>query len=236
MYGGWVQWIMGEKADGSDSIAAEVASAEHWPEMRVLIAVVSSGPKDVSSSSGMQQSVETSDLLKHRAAAVVPARMERMISAIERKDFPSFAVETIKDSNQFHAVCLDTYPPIFYMNDTSKRIVHLLDNINAHAPAPTVAYTFDAGPNAVIYLLNDQLESTLAGMLHAFQPAGTEYNSFVHDPMNLVNGEALQKAASALPAHVNALKGFDANGVRRIIVSKLGPGPIVTKQAHSFSA
>ena len=44
---------------------------------------------------------------------------------------------------------------------------------------------------------------------------------FVHDPMNLVNGEALQKAASALPAHVNALKGFDANGVRRIIVSKV---------------
>jgi diphosphomevalonate decarboxylase len=144
MYGGWVQWIMGEKADGSDSIAAEVASAEHWPEMRVLIAVVSSGPKDVSSSSGMQQSVETSDLLKHRAAAVVPARMERMISAIERKDFPSFAVETIKDSNQFHAVCLDTYPPIFYMNDTSKRIVHLLDNINAHAPAPTVRYEFSS--------------------------------------------------------------------------------------------
>ena len=49
----------------------QVAPEEHWPEMRVLIAVVSSGPKDVSSSAGMQTSVQTSDLLAHRAAAVV---------------------------------------------------------------------------------------------------------------------------------------------------------------------
>lgn len=54
--------------------------------------------------------------------------------------------------------------------------------------------------------------------------------------MNLVNSESLQKAAASLPAHVQPLKGLDTSGVRRIIVSKLGPGPIVTKQAHSFSA
>jgi hypothetical protein len=55
-----------QRADGTDSIAALVADEDHWPEMRVLICVVSSGPKDVSSTSGMQQSVDTSDLLKVR--------------------------------------------------------------------------------------------------------------------------------------------------------------------------
>jgi diphosphomevalonate decarboxylase len=131
---------------------------------------VSSGPKEVSSTSGMQQSVDTSDLLKHRAAAVVPARMERMKTAIAARDFNNFAMETIKDSNQFHAVCLDTYPPIFYMNDTSKKIVHVLDTMNQQTKDMQVAYTFDAGPNAVVYLLDDKVEATLAALLHAFQP------------------------------------------------------------------
>lgn len=44
-----------------------------------------------------------------------------MEEAIRNRDFTSFAQLTCADSNQFHAVCLDTSPPIFYMNDTSHR-------------------------------------------------------------------------------------------------------------------
>lgn len=44
-----------------------------------------------------------------------------MEEAIRNRDFASFARLTCADSNQFHAVCLDTSPPIFYMNDTSHR-------------------------------------------------------------------------------------------------------------------
>ncbi len=29
----------------------------------------------------------------------------------------------IQDSNQFHAICLDTYPPIFYLNQFSKQVI-----------------------------------------------------------------------------------------------------------------
>lgn len=46
-----------------------------------------------------------------------------MEEAIQNHDFSSFAQLTCADSNQFHAVCLDTSPPIFYMNDTSHRLV-----------------------------------------------------------------------------------------------------------------
>ena len=41
MYGGFVQWIMGDSDSGSDSIAQEVAAQRHWPQLRVLILVVS---------------------------------------------------------------------------------------------------------------------------------------------------------------------------------------------------
>jgi diphosphomevalonate decarboxylase len=109
VYGGWVRWTMGVRDDGVDSVASQVVPADHWPEMQILILVVNAGKKGVSSSSGMQTSVATSALIKHRAAVVVPERMKEIEAAIEARDFDTFGKITIKDSNQFHAICLDTY-------------------------------------------------------------------------------------------------------------------------------
>ncbi|KAG7275199.1 hypothetical protein CRUP_023787 [Coryphaenoides rupestris] len=91
MYGGFVQWIMGEREDGEDSVAQQVEPESHWPDLRVLVLV-------------------------HRAESVVPDRMKQMIEAVHERDFAAFAELTMRDSNQFHATCLDTYPPIFYLN------------------------------------------------------------------------------------------------------------------------
>lgn len=41
LYGGFVQWKMGERSDGKDSIAEQVESESYWPELSVLILVVS---------------------------------------------------------------------------------------------------------------------------------------------------------------------------------------------------
>jgi len=35
-----VKWIRGDRDDGKDSIAVQIAPADHWPEMRLLILVV----------------------------------------------------------------------------------------------------------------------------------------------------------------------------------------------------
>lgn len=40
MYGGFVQWIMGQKEDGKDSVAQQVEPESHWPELRILVLVV----------------------------------------------------------------------------------------------------------------------------------------------------------------------------------------------------
>lgn len=75
-----------------------------------------------------------------------------------------------QDSNQFHAICLDTYPPICYLNDTSKEIIQLVtryNNIKSHINA---AYTFDAGPNAVLFALSENIPELLSIVLYAFPP------------------------------------------------------------------
>ncbi|KAG1925389.1 diphosphomevalonate decarboxylase [Pimephales promelas] len=43
LYGGFVQWKMGERSDGEDSIAEQVESESYWPELRVLILVIPHG-------------------------------------------------------------------------------------------------------------------------------------------------------------------------------------------------
>lgn len=136
-----------------------------------MILVVSDKEKDTSSTSGMETSRLTSPLLQFRSASVVQPRLETIEAAYLAKDFETFGKITMQDSNQFHATCLDTYPPIFYMNDVSKAIIRLVHVVNAHFGSIKAAYTFDAGPNAVIYTLEKvgwvEREGVRGGGIHS---------------------------------------------------------------------
>jgi len=46
------------------------------------------------------------------------------------------------DSNQFHATFLDTYPPIFYLNDVSRSVISIVHAYNACAGEILTAYIF----------------------------------------------------------------------------------------------
>lgn len=219
MYGGFAKWIKGENADGSDSIALQVSNDNHWDDMRVLILVANSGPKEIGSTEGMQRSVVTSPLLKFRADHLVDERMHVMEKAILEKDFETFAKLTMQDSNQFHAVCMDTYPPVFYLNDTSKAIIQLVHQINEQAGFSKAAYTFDAGPNAVIFTLKEHLSEVMSTILR-MTPEGLS----VYDPMNLVeensfNAHGKDDLKSGKPV---------LHGVEKVMVTKGGPGPKVS--------
>lgn len=138
-----MQWQRGELADGSDSFAVQIAPASHWPEMHVLILVVSDERKKVGSTVGMRNSIETSELLKYRADHCVPKHVKQITKAILNKDFATFGEITIKESNQFHAICLDTYPPCVYMNDQSHSVSHFVHKYNEKAGEVRVSEFFN---------------------------------------------------------------------------------------------
>ncbi|KZC08258.1 Diphosphomevalonate decarboxylase, partial [Dufourea novaeangliae] len=168
--GGFVRWHMGSDPNGSDSVAKQIVPATHWPEMRVLILVVNDVQKKVSSAIGMKRGMETSELLKYRVKHIVPKVANKMEQAIIEKDFKTFAELTMKDSNQFHAVVLDTYPPCVYMNDISHTIVDLIHSYNNAVNDVKVAYTYDAGPNATLYLLEKDVPEVMSILDHFFPP------------------------------------------------------------------
>lgn len=217
LFGGYVAWQMGKEADGSDSVAVEVAPQSHWPEMRAVILVVSAEKKGVSSTSGMQITVATSELFQRRAEEVVPRHMEQMEKAIQERDFESFAEVTMKDSNSFHACCLDTYPPIFYLNDVSRAAIRAVEDINKTAGKTVAAYTFDAGPNAVIYY-EEKNTDAVAGALKSVlgHVEGWQAKDIKAQDASGIDARAAQ-----------ALK----DGVSRVILTSVGEGPLKTQES-----
>ncbi|KAF2155694.1 MVD1, mevalonate pyrophosphate decarboxylase [Myriangium duriaei CBS 260.36] len=219
LFGGYVAWEMGSADDGSDSVAVEVAPASHWPDMKAVILVASADKKDVSSTSGMQATVKTSSLFKERVEIVVPQRMSKMRAAVQERDFESFAELTMRDSNSFHACCLDTEPPIFYMNDTSRAAVRVVDAINEAAGKKVAAYTFDAGPNAVVYY-QEKDEALVAGV----------FGNILEEKEGW-QGERGQKVQSSqVPKGVEVATEKLKTGVSRVILTGVGEGPIKTDE------
>jgi len=154
--GGFVEWKKGIKPDGSDSYAEQIAPASRWPELRNVIAIGDSGKKKVSSRAGMKQTVATSALYPARLA-YMPKLITDMKAAVAAKDFAKFGELTMRESSNMHAVMLDTWPPIMYLNDVSKRIIYAVHDYNAAAGGIVAAYTFDAGPNAHVYTTEERV-------------------------------------------------------------------------------
>lgn len=219
MLGGYVAWRMGSENDGTDSLAEEVAPMSHWPDMRALVLVVSDSKKDVPSTSGMQATVG-SPLFSTRARDVVPRHMQSMERAISERDFETFAEVTMKESNDFHATCLDTWPPIFYMNDTSRSAVRLVHELNSISGRTVAAYTFDAGPNAVIYYLEKDADLVL-GTFKRILPAAQGWEASKKE-IHLDNA-AIEKLDERAVTALN-------QGVNRVIITGVGGGPLSTDE------
>lgn len=224
LFGGFVAWEKGTKADGSDSLAIEVAPREHWPDIHALICVVSDDKKGTSSTSGMQRTVETSALLHHRVNHVVPERMRAISAAIKARDFDSFARITMQDSNQFHAVALDTDPPIFYMNDVSRSIIALIveyNRVSVEAGGKLkAAYTYDAGPNAVIYTPKENVKEIISLIVKYFPQA----DGF-KDPFKLFGAAGIGEGSVVEGFNVNVAKKFEVGAVKSLIHTRVGDGP-----------
>ncbi|KAL8785561.1 MAG: hypothetical protein Q9213_003309 [Squamulea squamosa] len=212
--GGYVAWDHGVLPDGTDSKARLVAPRNHWPDMRALILVVSAEKKDVSSTAGMQTTVNTSPMFQTRATQVVPKAMRDVETAIQNKDFERFAKITMRESNSFHATCLDTDPPIFYLNDVSRAAIKGVEAMNEKAGKVVAAYTFDAGPNCVVYYLEENRDTVAGG----FKTVLGEKDGWTGE-----QGKAVKGAERLLQGKiVNTLR----EGVSRVILTSVGEGPI----------
>lgn len=150
LLGGFVEWEAGSCPNGSDCIIKQLAPSS-WMPTNILIITFSAShipKKHISSTIGMSDTVSTSTLFPYRTSEILPKRLCDLRMAIQTKDFSLLSKITMQDAAQFHAVCMDTWPPIIYLNDFSYWIIRLVHYLNN--PEYDIAYTFDAGPYPVL--------------------------------------------------------------------------------------
>lgn len=145
--GGVCAWRRGESADGHDSFAEQLFPQAHWPELRLVVAVVSREKKDVKSREGMRMTVETSP---YYPAWTRDAEQEvgRATELIRRRDLGGLGDLAERNAWRMHAASLAADPPLCYLKPATLELILRLPA--ARALGLPVWFTLDAGPNPVL--------------------------------------------------------------------------------------
>jgi len=153
IYGGFAEWEMGEKEDGSDCYAVPIAPKEHW-DLRIAAVILSDEEKSVSSRDGMRRTVETSPFFDGWVESN-PIDLEGIKEGIKNRDFKK--VGEIAEANclKMHATTLGANPPFTYWTDETVKVMQEVRNMREDGIQ--AYFTIDAGPNVkVIYLPEDE--------------------------------------------------------------------------------
>ncbi len=173
----------------------------------------------------MQLTVETSALYRERVKSCVPERIEQLRSAIEGNDFAKFGEIVMKESNQLHAVCLDTWPPLVYLNDASHHLIRLVTSYNKMCGEIQVAYTFDAGPNCCLILEEESLKDFLPYLCYYCKPkefSGSK-EKFI---LGLDEEEILKGLGDEVGRDLEGIHVFQ-DSVQYLVISQVGGGPSI---------
>ena len=149
----------------------------------------------------------------------------------------------MRDSDNLHAICLDTYPPCVYMSDVSHAAVSLIHKINEVCGGMernddnkmVACYTFDAGPNACIFLREEHVP-LVSGLIQHFFPPPTEPviklsestgDGGIGNEASYIRGEKVQP----IRPDATMLKKFDGlipstpGSLKYVIHTSIGNGP-----------
>ncbi|CAD25409.1 MEVALONATE PYROPHOSPHATE DECARBOXYLASE [Encephalitozoon cuniculi GB-M1] len=127
-----------------------------WKEVRILSIILSGDCKKTGSTEGMIRTKETSNFYQERLARI-ERKIKAMVQYISQKDFDGFAHLTMRESNELHAILMETYPPIRYIRDDGFKVIEMCHEFNRDRTR--VAYTFDAGPNPFLITLEQHLHA-----------------------------------------------------------------------------
>jgi diphosphomevalonate decarboxylase len=145
--GGFVRWNRGRRADGKDSFAEQLFDEAHWPELRLLVGMVSREEKEVKSRDGMRSTVETSP---YYAAWAKDAEREvkAIVPCIRRRDLEAVGETAERNAWRMHATAFAANPPLSYLKPETIAVIEACRA--ARREGVGVWFTLDAGPNPVL--------------------------------------------------------------------------------------
>ncbi|MDI6591471.1 MAG: diphosphomevalonate decarboxylase [Patescibacteria group bacterium] len=156
IYGGFVEWLKGEKEDGSNSYANQIVDKNYWPEFRIIVTILTEAKKKISSRAGMVQTVKTCPFYQGWLKTV-EEDLKIVKEAILQKDFPKLGAQAEYNCLKMHALMMTTKPSIIYWRPATMEVIQ---NVLAWREEGLQCYfTIDAGPNIkVLCLKKDKKE------------------------------------------------------------------------------
>lgn len=139
--GGYVEWpAPGESGD--EAPAHPIAPASAW-DLRCVIALIETGPKEVSSLEGHRRAPSSPHFA--RRLELVPARLEAVRRAIRERNLDALGPVLETEAVELHAIAMTSEPAIFYWRPAT---VAVLARVRELRRGGIAAFsTMDAGAN-----------------------------------------------------------------------------------------
>ncbi len=142
IYSGFVEWQMGQQADGMDSHGVPIPVC--WPDLCIGLVKVSTGQKAVDSRSGMQRTIDSAHLYGSWPAQAAED-LEKLHAALQSQDFEALGATAEHNAMSMHATMIASWPPLVYWKPESLMAMQKVWQLR-EAGIP-VYFTMDAGPN-----------------------------------------------------------------------------------------
>lgn len=143
---GFVIWNKGsvddEKGISASSYAESLEPPDYW-DIADVVVIVSSDEKKVGSQDGHTKA-HTSPFFADRLLSVSD-RYQRVVDAVEKKDFSSFGKAIEEDAISMHMVMMTQEEPLFYWSGKTLDIMR--DVFSLRKEGIAAYYTIDAGQN-----------------------------------------------------------------------------------------
>ena len=144
LWGGWVLWNKGMRADGTDSHGEPIAPADHW-DVCIVLALVSSAKKPIGSTEGMLRTKQRSPLYSGWVTSA-GADIEQALHAVSQRDLPQLGEVMEHSTLKMHATMISA--GVRYWKPETVAVMECVESLRRDGVA--AYYTMDAGPNVKI--------------------------------------------------------------------------------------
>ena len=157
IWNGFVEWQPGTQSDGMDSFATPLEL--EYPELELLVILISKEQKPISSRSAMLQTLKTSTLYQAWPAQV-EKNLKQIKTALREKNFELLGQASEQNALAMHATMIASQPPICYSTPETMTLYHRIWKLRKEGLP--IYFTQDAGPNLKILVENKNKQTAKA--------------------------------------------------------------------------
>jgi diphosphomevalonate decarboxylase len=160
VFGGFTVWPAGA------SCAEPFATADHWPELRVIAVVLAPERKSVSSRAGMENSRKTSAFYQSWSESAEPL-FTTACDAVLARDLEKLGTAMRQSYLGMFATMFSSEPPLIYWRPESLALIHQCEAMRSRGIA--VWETMDAGPQVKLVTVESEVSQVVGG-IHEILP------------------------------------------------------------------